>query len=206
MCGGGGGPDQRELEAERQARIKKTIDAINGVYQAPANEVSYDSYEAAVNALNQRELDRQHGNASREVGFQTARQGLGGGSAAIDQSGELQRQYEEGVINAAQGAESASNDLRANDERARLSLISQAQAGLDATTGTQNAIRQIELANRQANTSAQANTVGDAFGGLGNSLLRAADTSGRRQATLPANAQVATPQPSSFNYNPTIQR
>ncbi|MGI9335792.1 MAG: hypothetical protein ACR2RL_21810 [Gammaproteobacteria bacterium] len=207
MCGGGDGGigQQRELEAERQAGIRKTIDAIDAVYRDPANAVAYDRYEGAVNELNQRELDRQYGNAGRAVNFQLARQGLGGGSSAIDQSAELQRQYEQGVIQAAQKAESASNELRAGDERARLGLISQAQAGLDATTGTQNAIRQIELANRQANTSAQANTLGESFGGLGNSLLSAAQNQGANQARLPDYARTATPSPTSPNYRPIYQ-
>lgn len=102
------------------------------------NQVRDDVYGLQANRLNENRED-----TLRKLRFGLARTGLTGGSADISAQGMEQRQFGRALMDASQSAQSAADEVRANDERTRLNLISQMRAGLDAGNATQNALAQM---------------------------------------------------------------
>jgi len=110
----------------------------NAVREPVYGQVRDDVYGLQANRLNENRED-----TLRQLRFGLARTGLSGGSADVSAQGLEQRQFGRALMDANQSAQSAADEVRANDERTRLNLISQMRAGLDAGNATQNALSQM---------------------------------------------------------------
>lgn len=168
MCGGGGNASKaaQQQEAQRQAGVRRSVDQINQIYGSPARQQQYDDFEHAMQAYNLTQLDKQKTDADRNLNFALARQGLTGGSADVDASANLARQYNEGVLKSERAASGAAAGLRTQDQQSKQSLIGLAQSGLDATTASQQALLNQRAALDNAMAQGQAASLGDLFGGL----------------------------------------
>jgi hypothetical protein len=177
-----------DLAAQARALEKK--------YRTGGREAMYADRAGAVKSVNLRELDRQAGDSRRNLKFNLARAGLAGGSSDVDSQAELARRYNEGTLKVSQLADEAGSDLRMADERARMSLIGQAQAGLDATSATQLALKNLEA------NSAAAQAVGQ-YQSLGDLMSDLADYYGVSRYLLGRREAASNPGGRSFGASPS---
>ncbi|MFN6999482.1 MAG: ABC1 kinase family protein [Elioraea tepidiphila] len=147
----------------------------------------------------QTQLTQQQRDAERGTRFALARSGLSLGSADADAAAELQRLFNEGLLESERRAQSAGAQLKNADEQSRLSLIGMAQSGLDATTASQQALSQLQ-ANAPAmgwpfvNRRMQAELGADwqaKFASFGREAAAAASLGQVHKATLPDGRTVA---------------
>jgi hypothetical protein len=154
-----------EQEAARQQRVTANVGAINNAYAG--REQQYADYANALRTKYTGDLTRQYATAARQQKFALAGAGQTGGSLAADQGEELGRQMAEGTVAAESKVGQGESGLRAQDENARLQMISLAQAGGDigdAAMQTGNMLR----ANLQ-NANGTVNELGDVFGNVATS-------------------------------------
>lgn len=182
MCGGGGnpGPEARQQEAERQARIKAATEAINTTFNNSGREALYSDQKSAVYDLNKKEVDRQSGEAERMNRFGLARSGLAGGSVNVDSVSDLDRRTNEGLMRAGGIADQAAADLKTQDERTRSNLISLAQSGIDTGTAAQQALKGLEVNSANASSARAGSTVGKLFDDLNYAYLTNQQNQGRQ--------------------------
>ncbi len=182
--GSSGGSAQREAtraEAERQAAIKAAIGRINSVFNDPGRQAQYADFLNASRQLYGNDLNRQQGDATRNLKFALARSGNIGGSLQKDQGKTLGENYNRGVINAERLAQSDEAGLRSQDQSARLNLIGMAQAGLDATTGAQQAAEAMRN-NLQAGASTRnVQGLGDVFASMSGIYKKSQEEAQRRK-------------------------
>jgi hypothetical protein len=175
MCGGGNHAAEQAAQAEtdRQGRISGNVSAINSAYAG--REPQYADFRAALQKQFGTELGRQQQVAQRHLKFSLAKTGNTGGSVAVDQGAELNREAAQGALTAEQHARGAEAKLRSADEQSRLGMISVAQSGGDignAATQTANSLR----ANIEgARSEGQAQGLGDLFGGTADIYKKSQD-------------------------------
>jgi hypothetical protein len=165
--GSGSNSAQREAqraEAERQRRIAATTGQINAAYDAPGRQSQYDDFLKAVRQNYTDDATRQKRDVDRSQKFSLARSGLTGGSAAVDARRASGEEFQRGILQAEDRAQSALGDLKASDEQSRLQLIQMAQSGLDATTAAARANAAISAGAQSALGDAKAKGLGDIFG------------------------------------------
>ena len=176
------------LEEERQKRIAANVAEINRIYDDPRREKDIGDFLGATREFYRQDLDRQKGDADRNLRFAMARSGLNGGSASVDANRRLGQDYQRGVLNADRLAQKAAADIRTADQASRMNLIAMAQSGSDMTTGNNQAAN--ALANNLQIGRAQqtTDTLGDVFGGFAktyeNSSNQAAERRGARDYNL----------------------
>jgi hypothetical protein len=159
------GPDAAaEAEARRQAQIRGSIDKINQVYDAPGRQQQYADFGKSLTDFYMTDLNRQHGNAGRDLTFALARSGLTGGSAATDANAEQAREYQEGVADISRRAQKGIADLRSADESSRMNLIQLAQSGLTGAEAYNRATRAMQDALGSTSAAARVQGLGDIFG------------------------------------------
>lgn len=181
------GPDgsaQREAqqaERDRQQRISSTVSRINQVYDNPQREAEIGDYLAATRQYYRDDLDRQKGQTDRQLKFAMARNGQTGGSVAFDNAQRVGEEYTRGVLESDRRAQGQAADLRSQDEDSRLRLIQMAQAGLDATTASQQAASAQRTALQSARAAATADGLGDVFGSFADIYRRSQEASSERR-------------------------
>lgn len=173
------------------------VRALEKKYRTGGRDAMYAERAGAVRDVNLRELNRQAGESKRGLKFNLARAGLTGGSSDADSQQELARRYNEGTLKVSQLADEAAADLRMSDERARMSLIGQAQAGLDATSATQLALKNLEANSAAAKSVGQYQTLGDLMSDLADYYGVSRYLLGRQQATGNPNGRSFGAMPSS---------
>lgn len=155
-------------DAWRQSQIASSVDAINSAYNNPRREADIQDFLGATRSFYGNELGRQKTIADRSTRFALARNGLTGGSAAIDANRTLGENYQQGVLQADRLAQGAAANLRTADEQARLNLIAQAQQGADMTTSASQAASALQNSLQAGNAGVKADALGDVFSGLSN--------------------------------------
>lgn len=156
----------------------------------------YEQQKAAVYAINKRDVERQFKEAERETRFGLARSGLLGGSEDVDANARLQEINNEGLMKATGIADQAAADLKTADERARQSLISMAQSGIDTGTAQTMALRNLDATAQSAAGARQGASIGNLFGDLSQAYLMRQQRAGM-QAGANAGQQwygVSSPQ------------
>ena len=168
---GGGSNAAEKMERERQARINAAVSTINDIFAGAGRDDLYSQHKDAVYGINVKDVADQFGDAERANRFGLARNGLLGGSADIDSQARLQEKANEGYVKAAGLADSAVSDFMAADERAKQSLLSMAQSGIDTGTAQQMALNNLN-ANAQSAAGAGAGaSIGSLFNNLGQAYL-----------------------------------
>ncbi len=126
----------------------------------------YDDHRLNVKKLGFTELKRQNKDAERNLRFNLARSGLIGGSADADGYGELKRLLGEGKVKVRQNANTSAETLRQADERTRMGLIAQAQAGMKIGDASSAALRQLSQNSSLASAQNMQANLGDLFSSL----------------------------------------
>lgn len=183
MSGGGGNAQKaaQQQEQDRQNQIAYTTGRINDVYNNPARTAQIGDYVNATRDFYMGDLNRQNADNNRNLKFAFARSGQTGGSNALDTQQKANETYTRGVLDVERKAQGAGADLRAQDEDSRTRLIGMAQAGLDATTATQQANNALRNNIESAQSSMKANALGDAFGNFADIYQRSRDAAAQRQ-------------------------
>lgn len=150
-------------EKARQAAIAATQGRVNAVFDSPARDAEIERAVAGRRDLDTRELNREKANTDRQLKFALARNGQIGGSTQIDKGTEFAESYARGLLNVERGAQGFGAGIRGADQDARARLISLATAGLDATTGAQQAAEAMRVNLQAGNADRNASGVADAF-------------------------------------------
>lgn len=171
-----------QAEGLRQANIDRSVQQINQIYSSPKREADINDFLGASRSFYRQNLDRQKQSADRSLKFAMARNGMTGGSAAVDANRLLGENFQQGVLNADRLAQSAANDLRNADEQSRMNMISLAQSGADMTAGSNRAAQQLRSNLAGANAQLNADSLGDVFSGIGTIAKTSRDQADVRRA------------------------
>lgn len=169
-------------EKARQAAIAATQGRVNAVFDSPARDAEIERAVAGRRDLDTRELNREKANTDRQLKFALARNGQIGGSTQIDKGKEFAESYSRGLLNVERGAQGFGAGIRGADQDSRARLISLATAGLDATTGAQQAAEAMRVNLQAGNADRNASGVADAFAGFSDFLKRSREMADRRKA------------------------
>lgn len=150
-------------EQAHQAAIADAISKINALFGSPQREAQYADYLGAQRGLYTDEVNRQQSEAVRNNKFAIARNGQTGGSLARDTGTRLGEDYTKALIGADRLAQGDEASLRGQDQNSRLSLIQMASAGLDATTGVQNAATSLQNNLLSSRSGQGVKALGDIF-------------------------------------------
>src|SRR5882757_2390047 len=154
-------------DAQRQSQINQSISQINSAYSSPQRQAQYDTYGNNLQKYYNTQVNDQEGINARNLKFANARNGLTGGSAAVDSNTQLQKDYSKALLQASQQAQAGKAALQQADVNSQNQQISLAEQG--AYTGAipiQTA--QIQQANLGApGNYANANALGTLFSGTG---------------------------------------
>lgn len=156
-------------QASYQRRITGADTRINSIFDSPARQAEYAKLGADTTGYYTGQLNRQHDIANRQMKFALANQGQVGSSQAGYNAGVSGRDYQQGLLHAGQLGQSASSNLRIQDQRARSELLGLAQAGMGVTQAGQRADQLAQTNFAAAQPAATAQSLGDAFGNLAQS-------------------------------------
>ena len=176
----------QRAEAERQAAIKRTQAAVNGVFDGPARQAEIADYVNATRDFNLQGLNRQKVDTDRELKFALARGGLTGGSTQNDQAKRFADAYTRGVLGVEQKALGAGASVQAADQDARARYISLATSGLDATTGASQAAAAMRSNLEAGQADRNAWGVADAFASFKPFIDRSREEAARRRGNRDA--------------------
>lgn len=167
-----------EQLGQDQAGRRYSQGKIQQAYESPEREKQYQDYMAGLRGLYTDQVNQQQQQAARNLKFSDARTGHTGGSAAADAGNLLQRDYQGGLLTAADTARTGTDALVAGDKAAENQAINMSNygsnvgqnevAGLGSTTNTINA--------NMKNTTA--GSLGDMFSNLGNIYQQRKATAG----------------------------
>lgn len=179
-----------QAEKQRQARMAAGERSVNAAFDSPERAAGQQDFLKALRENFMLDATRQKEVADRRLKFALARSGNTGGSVAVSGNKRLGEEFQEGVVNSENRAQSALSDLRSDDENARQSLISMIRAGGDATTA---ATRGMQLsASNAAGAQSRALTegIGDIFGGTADVYMRSEDAAARRRGMRDAQTSI----------------
>jgi hypothetical protein len=189
MCGGGGSDatdKQIAYEQQRQAQIDSAVGSVNNTYDSASRQKSYTDFLAALRKQYTTDATEQKQKADRNLKFSLARNGLTGGSAAVDLNRVAGQEFNKGLVTAENKAQSGLAALKSQDEASRASLISQVQSGLGITDATQRAQAGTATALQAAQADALSGGLGDIFGTTAKSYKDMLDASNKRKELLAA--------------------
>ncbi len=155
-----------QANAQNQANIASATSQINALYDSPQRAMDIGNLVKSTRQYYTNQLNQQNQINARNLKFAMARSGLVGGSAQADQSAQLGKDYEQGLLTANQRAQGAGAQLKAQDEASRAQMLGLVQSGMDATAATQQGAAGIQSALQSAQAGATANSLGDVFGNL----------------------------------------
>lgn len=153
-------------EKARQAAIAATQGRVNQVFDSPARNAEIERALAAKRDYDTRELNRVKANTDRQLRFALARNGQIGGSTQIDKGRDFAEAYARGLLGVERDAQGFGANIRSADQEARARLISLATAGLDATTGAQQASEAMRVNIQAGAQDRAAGGVADTFAGF----------------------------------------
>jgi|GEM_PF-1292818 len=170
MCGGGGGGKasaaQERLERERQRRVQETTALINSIFADPAREQQYGDLRRSNYDFNLDRLGRDYDQAQRQLKFDVARRGQGGGSSDVDAFSLLKQNYDDALLNIGTHADQRAASLRNADEATRVNLLNQAQNDINQSQVHESALRQLQSNVDLGKTQDRLATVGNLLRGI----------------------------------------
>ena len=155
-------------QAQQQSEINNNVNAINSAFAG--RQAQYNSYLGALNKSYQTQLNQQQANASRQLKFSLAGAGLTGSSVAADQGGQLREQMGQGTLAAEEQAQAKLAGLESSDTAEKQQLISLAQSGADVGNAAQQTSTALQANLQNAESALAPNALGNAFGGITNTI------------------------------------
>lgn len=151
--------------AQQQADIQKSVGQITSAYSNPNRANQYAQYNQNLSDYYTGQVNNQEAVNARNLTFANARSGLTGGSAAVDNNTQLQKDYTQGLLNASQQATAGTSALEQSDVNAKNQLIGLAQQG-NYTGAIPTQVAQAQNASLgAAQNYGQANSLGNIFAG-----------------------------------------
>jgi hypothetical protein len=144
--------DEAAAEAllnQKQANLTTNTNNINNSFDSTFTPDFYSNYAKQLMSYWQPDLDQQHTDAQHQLNYTFADAQPGGGSAASDAFGRLQKAYDTAELQANDNSQSQANQLRSNVEGQRSALLSSVSGDTDpgaAVAQTQRTIGSIPLA------------------------------------------------------------
>ena len=173
-------------EAARQASIASAQSGINNAYDNPQRKGEIADYVQSLRKFFGDDLSRQKADTDRQLKFALARGGLTGGSTNIDQQKRIGENYTRGLLDVERKAQAGGANLESADQDSRLSLISMATQGLDATTAASQSAAAMRSGLAANKATDMANGLGDVFAGTKSYYQKAAEDAVRRRADYDA--------------------
>jgi len=118
---------QKGRDEDKTKNIEESMSSIKGIFEG-RNPI-YDTLKAESYQLNQERLTDLQDDAGRDMNFALARAGNVGGSVEIDKNKEMAERMGLGMANAEMYAQSQADELRAQDEQLKGSLMGLASSG-----------------------------------------------------------------------------
>jgi hypothetical protein len=151
--------------AQQQKDIQNSVGQITSAYSSPNRANQYAQYNQNLSNYYTGQVDNQEAINARNLNFANARSGLTGGSAAVDNNTQLQKDYTQGLLNASQQATAGTSALEQSDVQAKNQLIGLAQQG-NFTGAIPTQIAQAQNASLgAAQNYGQAQSLGNVFAG-----------------------------------------
>lgn len=129
-------------------------------------EAAYNEKGEDVFNLKKKSLDDSQEDAAAQLKINLARNGQSGGSLRVMQEGQLDENYNKGLLDIGNLKQSTINNARANDETSRVDLIGRIRAGMNQADALNSASSQRNSNLAQARDNALAQTMTDYFGGM----------------------------------------
>jgi len=174
--------EQEQRERERQAQIEKAIKVVNSSFDDPSRSDVYNDVYQSVYDRNVADLNEDYQDAIRQAKFASARSGQAGGSAGADRYKELEKRYDDALLDAEALAEQAKQGFVTMDNNSRNSLINLVYGGLDSQTALQRALSDQQTTLARANADARTLSLGDVFSDFANSYQTGQVIAGRNSA------------------------
>jgi hypothetical protein len=177
---------KRDEEA-KQREIQLAQRRIEGIFNSPERDRQIQDFIDATRGFYVTDLDRQHGDAGRNLKFALARSGLSGGSVDVDKQGDLAETYLRNLLGVERKAQGAGSNLRAQDQATQSSLMNQILAGLDVTTAATRAGHAMQNNVSLAESEAYQANLNDLFGNLSPFIKSSKEAAGDRRAAYDFN-------------------
>lgn len=185
--------EANRAEQARQASIAGTQGRVNEVFNSPGRAADIADFVGATRDFLTQDLNRQKGDADRELKFALARGGLVGGSTQRDQQKTFGEDYARGLLGVERNALGAGAGLEAADQDARARLISLATSGIDTTTAAEQSAAAMRTNLATSQSTMQAQGMGDIFGGVKKFADRARDAAERRRGLSDSGYSIFQP-------------
>jgi hypothetical protein len=151
--------------AQQQKDIQDSVNQITAAYDNPNRASQYAQYNKNLSDYYTGQVNNQEAINARNLKFANARSGLTGGSAAVDNNTQLQKDYTQGLLQASQQATAGTSALEQSDVNAKNQLIGLAQQG-NFTGAIPTQVAQAQNASLgAAQNFGSANTLGNVFAG-----------------------------------------
>lgn len=160
------GAQQGNFVPPSETRTITGYDTATRDANAAARENLYKTISTDAEARLLDKLGQDRTKATRAANFQLARQGLAGGSAAIDQGSEILKAFQEGSLKARDSALAAGNNARSADEKTRVSLINNIRSGMAENDALSAAYAGMQNNANEARDQAMATDIGGFFNDL----------------------------------------
>jgi hypothetical protein len=171
MCFGNSNAASNAATQQSQQQQQSINANIGGINQAFAGrQQQYSDYLGALNKSYQTQLDLQQAQSSRSLKFSLARGGMTGSSVSADQGAELQREGGQGQITAAEQAQAKLAGLQSSDAATKNQMISLATSGANVGNAAQQVDTSLQANLAGAQSALGPNTLGNAFGGITNTV------------------------------------
>lgn len=169
-------------EKARQAAIAATQSRVNAVFDSPERQAEIERAIAAQRDFETGILNQKKTDTDRQLKFALARNGQVGGSTQVDQQRRFGQDYANALLGVERSAQGFGANIRAADQDARARLISLATAGLDATTGAQQAAEAMRTNLQAGNANRNAENVANAFVNFNDFLKSSRERADRQRA------------------------
>ena len=169
-------------EKERQAAIAATQGRVNAVFDSPERQAEIERAIAAQREFETGILNQKKADTDRQLKFALARNGQVGGSTQVDQQRRFGQDYANALLGVERSAQGFGANIRSADQDARARLISLATAGLDATTGAQQAAEAMRVNLQAGNANRNAESVANAFVNFNDFLKSSRERADRQRA------------------------
>ena len=169
-------------EKARQAAIAETQGRVNAVFDSPERQAEIERAIAAQREFETGILNQKKADTDRQLKFALARNGQVGGSTQVDQQRRFGQDYANALLGVERSAQGFGANIRSADQDARARLISLATAGLDATTGAQQAAEAMRVNLQAGNANRNAESVANAFVNFNDFLKSSRERADRQRA------------------------
>ena len=169
-------------EKARQAAIAATQGRVNAVFDSPERQAEIERAIAAQREFETGILNQKKADTDRQLKFALARNGQVGGSTQVDQQRRFGQDYANALLGVERSAQGFGANIRSADQDARARLISLATAGLDATTGAQQAAEAMRVNLQAGNANRNAESVANAFVNFNDFLKSSRERADRQRA------------------------